>query len=92
MSWFGVFEIIKLFFYTNANKPLSCLSNTKVGSVYNFMKYFITAIDTDIGKTVVSAILARAFNYPYWKPIQSGDLDNSDTMKILDLSAPCGLT
>jgi dethiobiotin synthetase len=50
------------------------------------MKYFITAIDTDIGKTVVSAILAKAFNYSYWKPIQSGDLDNSDTMKILKLS------
>jgi dethiobiotin synthetase len=50
------------------------------------MKYFITAIDTNIGKTVVSAILAKAFNYPYWKPIQSGDLDNSDTMKILKLS------
>jgi len=50
------------------------------------MKYFITAIDTNIGKTVVSAILAKAYNYPYWKPIQSGDLDSSDTMKILNLA------
>jgi len=50
------------------------------------MRYFITAIDTNIGKTIVSAIFAKALNYPYWKPIQSGDLDSSDTMKILNLA------
>ena len=46
------------------------------------MKYFITAIDTNVGKTVFSAILAKALNYPYWKPIQCGDLDRSDSMKV----------
>mgnify|MGYP001091609216 FL=1 len=46
------------------------------------MNYFITAIDTNVGKTVFSAILAKALDYPYWKPIQCGDLDQSDSMKI----------
>ena len=34
--------------------------------------YFITAIDTDSGKTLVSAILVQALQADYWKPIQSG--------------------
>lgn len=45
-------------------------------------KYFVTGIDTEIGKTVVSAILVEALKADYWKPVQSGDLDNSDTMKV----------
>ena len=43
---------------------------------------FITGIGTDVGKTLVSAILVEKFKYDYWKPIQSGDLDNSDTVKV----------
>lgn len=48
-------------------------------------KYFITGIGTDVGKTIVSAIIVEALNADYWKPIQSGDLDNSDTIKIKNL-------
>lgn len=33
---------------------------------------FVTAIGTDSGKTVVSAILVTALDANYWKPIQSG--------------------
>lgn len=36
------------------------------------MNYFITAINTDSGKTVTSAIFAQALKADYWKPIQSG--------------------
>ena len=32
--------------------------------------FFVTGIDTGIGKTVVSAILVEALNADYWKPIQ----------------------
>lgn len=46
------------------------------------MKLFVTGIDTNVGKTVVSAILANALGYDYWKPIQSGDLKDSDTKKV----------
>ncbi|WP_018342399.1 dethiobiotin synthase [Cytophaga aurantiaca] len=35
-------------------------------------KYFITAISTDSGKTLVSAILANALQADYWKPVQAG--------------------
>ena len=33
---------------------------------------FVTGTDTGIGKTLVSAILARAWNADYWKPVQTG--------------------
>jgi len=44
--------------------------------------YFLTGIGTDVGKTVVSAILCELLHATYWKPIQSGDLQNSDSKKI----------
>jgi dethiobiotin synthetase len=49
------------------------------------MKYFISGIGTDIGKTVASAILVQALKSDYWKPIQSGDLNNSDSHKIKEI-------
>lgn len=45
-------------------------------------KYFITGISTEVGKTVASAIVTEALQADYWKPIQSGDLENSDTDKV----------
>ena len=47
--------------------------------------FFVAGIDTDIGKTVVSAILVEALNADYWKPIQSGDLHHTDTDKVKEL-------
>ena len=44
--------------------------------------YFVTGISTDVGKTIASAILVEALEADYWKPIQAGDLDNSDTRKV----------
>ncbi|GAA4089595.1 dethiobiotin synthase [Mucilaginibacter panaciglaebae] len=46
---------------------------------------FITGIGTGIGKTIVSAILVESLKADYWKPIQSGDLDNSDTLSVQNL-------
>jgi dethiobiotin synthetase len=46
------------------------------------MKFFITGISTEVGKTVASAIVTQALEADYWKPIQAGDLDNSDSHKI----------
>ncbi len=45
-------------------------------------KYFITGIGTEIGKTITSAIVTEHLKADYWKPIQSGDLENSDTLKV----------
>lgn len=47
--------------------------------------YFITGIGTGIGKTIVSAILTEKLQADYWKPIQSGDLDISDSLHIKHL-------
>ncbi|MFD2146639.1 dethiobiotin synthase [Mucilaginibacter antarcticus] len=46
---------------------------------------FITGIGTGIGKTVISAIMVEHLKADYWKPVQSGDLDNSDTLKVKSL-------
>jgi dethiobiotin synthetase len=46
------------------------------------MKLFITGISTDVGKTIASAIITEALEADYWKPIQAGDLDTSDSHKI----------
>lgn len=42
----------------------------------------MTGIGTEVGKTVISAILTEALEADYWKPVQSGDLDFTDTMKV----------
>lgn len=43
---------------------------------------FVTGIGTDVGKTVASAILVEALQADYFKPVQAGDLDYSDTHKV----------
>lgn len=46
---------------------------------------FITGIGTGIGKTMMAAILVEKWKADYWKPIQSGDLEHSDTKKVMSL-------
>ncbi|KAB8151394.1 dethiobiotin synthase [Kordia sp. TARA_039_SRF] len=45
-------------------------------------KIFVTGISTEVGKTVASAIITEALEADYWKPVQAGDLENSDSHKI----------
>lgn len=47
------------------------------------MNYFITAIGTDSGKTLVSAIFCEAFRADYWKPVQAGPPRDTDQVKSL---------
>lgn len=47
------------------------------------MNYFVTAIGTDSGKTLVSAILVEALKADYWKPVQAGFPTDSDTLSSL---------
>ena len=49
------------------------------------MKLFITGISTDVGKTIASAIIVESLQADYWKPIQAGDLNHSDTHKVQSL-------
>ena len=47
------------------------------------MNYFVTGIDTDSGKTLVSAILCEALKADYWKPVQAGLPLDRETVKSL---------
>lgn len=46
---------------------------------------FITGIGTEVGKTIVSAVITEQLKADYWKPVQAGDLDNTDTDKVKQL-------
>lgn len=46
---------------------------------------FVTGIGTGVGKTIVSAILVEKLKADYWKPVQSGDLENTDTETVKSL-------
>ncbi|MBD3733910.1 MAG: ATP-dependent dethiobiotin synthetase BioD [Sphingopyxis sp.] len=49
-------------------------------------RFVITGTDTGIGKTVFSAALAGAMRTPYWKPIQSGLHDETDSEAVARLA------
>jgi dethiobiotin synthetase len=46
----------------------------------------VTGTDTGVGKTVVSAMLTLALNGIYWKPIQSGIQNGTDTKRVAALT------
>jgi len=50
------------------------------------MKAFaVVGIHTDIGKTIVSAVITEALGCDYWKPVQAGSIDQTDTMTVQSL-------
>ncbi|MBT8293548.1 MAG: dethiobiotin synthase [Eudoraea sp.] len=48
-------------------------------------RIFVTGSSTDVGKTITSAIITEALNADYWKPVQAGELSNSDSHKVAEL-------
>jgi dethiobiotin synthetase len=44
--------------------------------------FAIVGIHTGIGKTITSAIFAQGLKMDYWKPVQAGNLDATDTMEV----------
>ncbi len=42
----------------------------------------ITGIHTGIGKTIAAAVIAEALGADYWKPVQAGELHNSDSIIV----------
>lgn len=48
-------------------------------------RLFITGIGTDVGKTVVSAILTEALQADYWKPVQAGLEPTTDAATVRSL-------
>lgn len=48
-------------------------------------QYIIAGISTEIGKTFISSILTEVFEGDYWKPVQSGALNFTDTDTVKSL-------
>ena len=48
-------------------------------------QFIICGTDTDIGKTVISALFTNGLNASYWKPIQSGSLEKTDSNTIEEI-------
>lgn len=46
---------------------------------------FVTGISTDVGKTIASAIFVEALQADYWKPVQAGELDHTDSDRVRSL-------
>lgn len=53
------------------------------------MNYFVTGIGTDVGKTVVSAVLTQALAADYWKPIQCGLPRDTEKVSALVTHPQC---
>ena len=53
---------------------------------------FVTAIDTNVGKTVVSSLLVKALQADYWKPFQCGTDEETDSQFIKRMTAQEGIT
>lgn len=47
--------------------------------------FFVTGIGTGVGKTLVSALLAEALGAAYWKPVQAGLEEGTDTHTVSSL-------
>ena len=50
-------------------------------------QYVISGIGTEVGKTVVSAIVSEALQATYWKPVQAGELHDTDSHKVERLTS-----
>ena len=48
-------------------------------------RIFVTGTSTEVGKTIASAIITEALKADYWKPVQAGELDNTDSHKVARL-------
>jgi dethiobiotin synthetase len=49
-------------------------------------RFFITGTDTNVGKTLVSALLCAALDAIYWKPIQTGTREGTDRATVMRLA------
>jgi dethiobiotin synthetase len=49
------------------------------------MRLVVCGTDTDVGKTVVSALLVQGLGAQYWKPVQSGMEGGGDTGRVQQL-------
>ncbi len=48
---------------------------------------FVTGTDTDVGKTVLCALLCASLSARYWKPIQTGASEGTDRERVIRWAA-----
>ena len=48
-------------------------------------RIFITGIGTGVGKTITAACITEALAADYWKPVQTGLMEGTDTATVLSL-------
>lgn len=53
-------------------------------------RIFVTGIGTGVGKTFISAILAKALDADYWKPVQAGYAEGTDSEWVAKWLAETG--
>lgn len=46
---------------------------------------FITGTGTDVGKTLISAILTESLRADYWKPVQAGFAEGTDSLFVKEM-------
>ena len=46
---------------------------------------FITGTGTDVGKTLIAAIVTEALQADYWKPVQAGFSDGTDSLFVREM-------
>jgi dethiobiotin synthetase len=49
------------------------------------MNIFVTGTDTNIGKTFVASLMALKLGYKYWKPVQTGSAEGTDSQFVSQL-------
>ena len=49
------------------------------------LRLVICGTDTDVGKTIVSALFVQGLEATYWKPVQSGTEGGGDRQRVIDL-------
>lgn len=58
------------------------MQSKRVWKMSEVKGYFVTGIGTDVGKSIAAAVLVEKLGADYWKPVQAGDLVNTDSMKV----------
>ncbi len=57
-----------------------------MSNINNKFQFVICGTDTDIGKTLISSFFVRGLNAFYWKPIQSGIENSTDSQTLEKLA------
>src|SRR5262245_2760215 len=50
-----------------------------------FQPIFLTGIGTNVGKTIIAAIISEALQADYWKPVQAGYENGTDALQVKNL-------